>query len=117
MAESGTTSHLGFRDRWITTGLLGIGLIVFAINSSTTNLMLAKSMTNLRVELYQIHWVITAFGIARTVMIPMMGWLSGRLGPRTLYLLSIGTFCRGVARLSVVQCLVCNPRHHSGLPG
>lgn len=92
-AES--SSQLSPRDRWLTTGLLGIGLIVFAINGSTTNLMLAKIMTNLRVELYQIHWVITAFGIARTVSVPTMGWLSGRVGPRALYLISIGTFCIG----------------------
>ena len=95
MEETATSTHLGFRERWITTGLVGIGLIVFAINGSTTNLILAKIMTNMRVELYQIHWVITAFGIARTVSIPTLGWLSGRTGPRTLYLLSIGTFCLG----------------------
>jgi EmrB/QacA subfamily drug resistance transporter len=95
MATTATPSHLGFRERWITTGLVGIGLIVFAINGSTTNLILSKIMTNLRVELYQIHWVITSFGIARTVTIPTIGWLSGRLGPRTLYLCSIGIFCLG----------------------
>ncbi len=95
MEDTATPTHLGFRDRWITTGLVGIGLIVFAINGSTTNLVLSKIMTNLRVELYQIHWVITAAGIARTVTIPTIGWLSGRLGPRTLYLISIGTFCLG----------------------
>lgn len=95
MEESAPSTHLGFRDRWVTTGLVGIGLIVFAINGSTTNLILAKIMTNMRVELYQVHWVITAFGIARTVSIPTLGWLSGRIGPRTLYLLSIGTFCLG----------------------
>ena len=95
MEETATVTHLGFRERWITTGLVGIGLIVIAINGSTTNLILAKIMTNLRVELYQIHWVITAFGIARTVSVPTIGWLSGRIGPRTLYLISIGTFCLG----------------------
>ena len=57
MEETATATHLGFRERWITTGLVGIGLIVIAINGSTTNLILAKIMTNLRVELYQIHWV------------------------------------------------------------
>ena len=28
-------------------------------------------------------------------MIPMLGWLSGRLGPRLLYILCLGTFCLG----------------------
>ena len=95
MDTSSTSTHLGFRERWITTGILGLGLIAFAINGSTTNFVLPKIMTNLRVELYQIHWVITAPGIMRTVIIPTLGWLSGRLGPRTLYLCSIGIFGAG----------------------
>jgi EmrB/QacA subfamily drug resistance transporter len=95
MDATATTSHLGVRERWLTTGLLGMGLIAFAINASTTNLILSKLMTSLRVELYHIHWVITAFGIARTMTIPTLGWFSGRLGPRTLYLVCLGTFCLG----------------------
>jgi MFS family permease len=90
-----TASHLGVRDRWLTTGLLGIGLIVLALEASVSNYTLPKIMTSLRVELYPIHWVSTAFGIARTVIIPMLGWLSGRVGPRLLYLLCLGVFCLG----------------------
>jgi EmrB/QacA subfamily drug resistance transporter len=96
MDAAATSSHLGVRERWLTAGLLGIGLVSFAITASTTNLILSKLMTSLRVELYHIHWVITAFGIARTLTIPALGWLSGRLGPRTLYLTCLGTFWSGV---------------------
>ena len=95
MAAPETSSHLNFRDRWLTAGLLGVGLIAFAINGSTTNLILSKLMTSLRVEFYHIHWVITAFGIARTVTIPALGWMSGQVGTRTLYLLSLGIFSLG----------------------
>ncbi|WP_089937256.1 DHA2 family efflux MFS transporter permease subunit [Candidatus Entotheonella palauensis] len=95
MSESTTATYLGVRERWLTTGLLGIGLIVFAIEASVSSYTLPKIMTSLRVELYQIHWVLTAFGIARTVIIPMLGWLSGRIGPRLLYILCLGTFCLG----------------------
>ncbi|GIX46493.1 MAG: multidrug resistance protein [Candidatus Tectimicrobiota bacterium] len=90
-----TLAPLRPRERWLTAGLLGMGLIAFAINASTTNLILADLMTSLRVELYQVHWVLTAFGIARTITIPMLGWLSGVLGPRGLYLACLGTFCVG----------------------
>ncbi len=90
-----TPSHLGFRERWLTTGLLGIGLIAFAINASVTSLILPKLMTSLRVELYEIHWVLTAFGIARTVTIPALGWLSGWFGPRLLYLVCLSIFWVG----------------------
>ncbi len=90
------SASLSLRDRWLTTGLVGIGLVVFAITSSTTNLILPKMMTSLRVEFYYIHWVITAFNIARTVTIPALGWLSGRFGPRTLYLASQALFTIGL---------------------
>ena len=41
------------------------------------------------------HWALTAPGIARTVTIAATGWLSGLYGPRTLYLLSIGSMTIG----------------------
>ena len=95
-SASSESTHLGLRDRWLTAGLLGIGLVTFAITASTTNLILPQLMTSLRVELFQIHWVVTAFSIARTVTIPALGWLSGRFGPRALYLISQGLFTVGL---------------------
>jgi len=95
MAATDTPTPLGVRDRWVTAGLLGIGLVTFAISASTTNLILSELMTAMRVELYHIHWVVTANSIARTITIPALGWLSGRFGPRTLYLLCLGLFTVG----------------------
>ena len=51
--------------------------------------------TSLRVEVFQIHWVLTGPGIVRTVVMAATGWLSGWFGPRTLYLLCIGTMTVG----------------------
>jgi EmrB/QacA subfamily drug resistance transporter len=92
---STSSSPLSVHERWLTTALLGLGLITFAVDASNTTLILPQIMTSLRVEVYQIHWVLTAPGIARTVVIAAMGWLSGRLGPRTLYLLCIGSMTVG----------------------
>ncbi len=90
-----TPSHSGARERWITTALLGLGLITFAIDASNTQLCLPQIMTTMRVDLYEIHWILTAPGIARTVVIASMGWLTGLWGPRTLYLISIGSMTLG----------------------
>lgn len=99
--DSAASTLLGTRERWLTAGLLGIGLVTFAISASMTNLILPKIMTSLRVELYYIHWVVTAFSIARTITIPALGWMSGRVGPRTLYLLSLGGFTLGMLGASL----------------
>src|ERR687887_2634657 len=89
------SAQLSVRERRLTTALLGLGLITFAIDASNTTLILPQIMSSLRVEVYQIHWVLTAPGIARTVVIAATGWLSGRFGPRTLYLLCIGSMTIG----------------------
>ena len=88
---------------------MGIGLIVLALEASVSNYTLPKTMTSLRVELYSIHWVSTAFGIARTVIIPMLGWLSGRVGPRLLYLLCLVWRARPLARTA------CRPQRQPRL--
>ena len=93
--QTSLSSQLSASDRLLTTALLGLGLITFAIDASNTLLILPKVMTSLRVEVYQIHWVLTAPGIARTVVTAATGWLSGWFGPRTLYLLCIGTMTVG----------------------
>ncbi|PON15160.1 hypothetical protein C2W62_25315 [Candidatus Entotheonella serta] len=99
--DDAASTHLGIRDRWLTAGLLGIGLVTFAISASMTNLILPKLMTSMRVELYHIHWVVTAFSIARTITIPALGWMGGRMGPRALYLLSLGGFTFGMLGASL----------------
>jgi EmrB/QacA subfamily drug resistance transporter len=88
-------SHFSARERWLTTALLGLGLVTFAIDASNTTLILPKVMTSLRVELYEVHWVLTAPGIVRTVIIAATGWLSGVCGPRTLYLISVASMALG----------------------
>lgn len=90
-----TPSQISPRERWITTALLGIGLITFAVDASNTQLCLPQVMTNMRVDLHQIHWLLTAPGIARTLTIASTGWLTGLWGPRLLYLICIGCLTFG----------------------
>lgn len=89
------SAHFSVRERWLTTALLGLGLLTFAIDASNTTLILPQIMTSLRVDLYEIHWVLTAPGIARTVVIACTGWLTGWCGPRTLYLLCVSSMAVG----------------------
>jgi EmrB/QacA subfamily drug resistance transporter len=93
--QKSLSSQLSARERVLTTALLGLGLITFAIDASNTTLILPQIMTNLRVEVFQIHWVLTAPGIVRTVVTASTGWLSGWFGPRTLYLICVGSMTVG----------------------
>ena len=55
----------------------------------SVNIALPTMMTSLRADLSQIQWVLTAFMVARTVVMPTLGWLGSRLGNRRLYLTSL----------------------------
>jgi EmrB/QacA subfamily drug resistance transporter len=43
----------------------------------------------MRANLDQIHWVLTAYAIAQTVMMPTVGWLGNRIGNRNLFALCL----------------------------
>ena len=87
------------RERWIATGSLMLGMVAFTIALMMTNVILPHIMTSLRADLDQVQWVLTGPGIAQTVVMPMVGWLTSLIGHRALYLGSLALFC-GTAVLS-----------------
>ena len=90
------TSHrtlLSPRERWTATGSLLLGMVSFTTAIMAANVVLPQLMTSLRVDLDQIQWLLTAPGIAQTVVMPMVGWLSSIIGHRNLFLGSLALFC------------------------
>ena len=74
------------RERWLATGSLLLGMVAFTTAIMAANVILPQLMTSLRADLDQVQWVLTGAGIAQTVVMPMVGWLSSLMGHRVLYL-------------------------------
>jgi DHA2 family multidrug resistance protein len=87
------TTLLNPRERWIATGSLLLGMVSFTTAIMVANVVLPQLMTSLRVDLDQVQWVLTAPGIAQTVVMPMVGWLASVTGHRNLFLGSLTLFC------------------------
>lgn len=83
------------RTRWIATGSLLLSVIAFSITVMIANVVLPQIMVSLRADLDQAQWVLTANGIAQTVMMPLVGWLTGLVGHRYLFLGGMSVFCIG----------------------
>src|SRR4029450_5951374 len=81
------------RERWIATGSLMLGMVAFTIALMMTNVILPQIMTRLRAALDQVQWVLPGPGIAQTVVMPMVGWLTSLIGHRALSLGSLLLFC------------------------
>ena len=64
---------------WVTLALM-LGILTQGLNFGTVNVALPSMMTSLQAEVNTIHWVITAFMVTRTVVMPMVGWIAAVVG-------------------------------------
>jgi DHA2 family multidrug resistance protein len=80
------------RYKWLVAGivLLAAGTQTFAGNS--VNLAIPRLMAAFGTNLGAAQWVTTGFLIARTLIIPVLGWLGGFLGNRNLFVACLSGF-------------------------
>ncbi|MGE3537008.1 MAG: DHA2 family efflux MFS transporter permease subunit [Candidatus Tectimicrobiota bacterium] len=77
---------------WAISLSIILGCLTHSVMMGSINIAVPTMMTSLRADVSQIQWVLTAFMIARTVVMPTLGWLGGVLGNRRLYLTSLGVY-------------------------
>jgi EmrB/QacA subfamily drug resistance transporter len=64
--------------------------LISAVDSTSVGIAIPSMMTNLRVDLDQIQWVVTVFMIMQVLLMPTVGWLTGLFGRRNLF---VGSLC------------------------
>jgi EmrB/QacA subfamily drug resistance transporter len=88
-------SDHGDRYRWLVLGIVMLGTFMAILVSSSVNVALPYIMSAFQVNQNQIEWVTTGYMIGSAVAMPLVGWLAGRLGYKTLYLTSLAVFTIG----------------------
>jgi len=75
-------------------GTLALSLATFmnVLDSSIANVSLPAIAGNLGVSPQQGTWVITSFGVANAISVPLTGWLTQRVGAVRLFVLSVLLF-------------------------
>jgi EmrB/QacA subfamily drug resistance transporter len=79
---------------WVTVALM-MGILTQGLSFGTVNVALPSMMTNLRADVETIQWVITAFMVTRTVVMPTVGWVAAVAGPRNFYLAGLLVYVIG----------------------
>jgi EmrB/QacA subfamily drug resistance transporter len=87
--------------RWWALGLVIMGVFMAVLDSSIVNVALPHIMSAFEVNRDQVEWVTTAFMLATAVAMPLVGWLAGKIGYRTLYMMSLALFTLGSAACAV----------------
>ena len=79
-------------QKWPITITLSLGMIGVGLGITGIDTAIPAMMSSLGTSLHRIQWVLIAFMITRTVLIPCVGWLGQRIGDRNLFILSAATF-------------------------
>ena len=83
------------RDGWIKWAIaitVSLGAILEVIDVSIVNVALTPMQGNLGATLSEIGWVITAYGIANVVIIPLTPWLDNFFGRKRYFVFSLIAF-------------------------
>jgi DHA2 family multidrug resistance protein len=78
--------------KWLVALAVMIGCAIEVIDSSIVNVSLPHMQGSFSASLDEIAWVLTSYIVANSIMIPMTGWISARVGRKRYFLTSVCAF-------------------------
>ena len=84
--------------KWLVVVAVMSGAFLVVLDTTVVNVALPKIMAAFGVNVDKIEWIVTAYMIAMAIMMPSVGWLSARIGNKSLFMLSLIIF-------TVASCL------------
>lgn len=69
-----------------------LATLMTSLDTTIANVALPHMQGSVSASSDQITWVLTSYIVASAIMTPLAGWLSGRVGRKRMFLISISTF-------------------------
>jgi DHA2 family multidrug resistance protein len=82
----------GAPNKWAITISIMLATVMNSLDTTIANVALPHIQGSVSASQDQITWVLTSYIVAATIMTPMTGWLSGRIGRKLLFQVSIAGF-------------------------
>lgn len=81
--------------KWWVLGLIMIGTFMAVLDITVVNVGMPAIMGAFHVGISTAEWVITAYMITMTIMLPTAGWLADRYGNKKIYIIGMALFTLG----------------------
>lgn len=78
--------------KWLVVIAVMSGAFLVVLDTTVVNVALPKIMAAFGVNVDKIQWVVTAYMIAMAILMPSVGWLSARIGNKSLFMASLIVF-------------------------
>jgi MFS transporter, DHA2 family, multidrug resistance protein len=75
--------------KWAIAITVSLGAILEVIDTSIVNVALTEMQASLGATVSEIGWVVTGYGIANVIMIPLTAWLSDKFGRKRYFIFSL----------------------------
>lgn len=75
--------------KWAIALTAALGAILEVIDTSIVNVALTDIQANLGATVSEVGWVVTSYGIANVVLIPLSAWLGYRFGKKNYFVFSM----------------------------
>ena len=87
--------HLTYR--WRATLVIELGLLMAVLDVTIVSVVLPQIATALHADYQTSTWIGTGYLLANAAVIPITGYISDRVGSKTIFLLALGLFTLGSA--------------------
>src|SRR5258708_35401319 len=87
--------HLTYR--WRATLVIAPGLLMSVLDITIVSVVLPQIATALHADYQASSWIGTGYLLANAAVIPITGYISDRVGSKTIFLLALGIFILGSA--------------------
>lgn len=95
----------GVANRGLITAALMLATIMQSLDTTIANVALPHMQGSLQASQEQITWVLTSYIIAAAMATPLVPWLSGRIGIKNVFLISVAGFTVASALCGLAQSL------------
>ncbi len=81
--------------KWCILGLIMLGTFMAVLDVTVVNVGLPTIMSSFHIGISSAEWVITAYMITMTIMLPSAGWIADRFGNKRIYIIGLILFTLG----------------------
>lgn len=86
-----------FTYKWKATLVIALGLLMAILDSTIVSVVLPEIAKAFNTDYQTITWVAVGYFLANAAIIPIVGYLSDRIGTKTIFLISLAVFTAGSA--------------------
>lgn len=87
--------------KWRVAGVVALGMFMAILDNTIVSVTLPQMQAAFRTDYATITWVATAYFLSQAAVIPIVGYLSDRVGAKRVFLISLAAFTVGSALCAI----------------